>query len=40
MSDDVISAAMFKQFFKFLAQKNVTVPVDPFRAQELIYIKG
>ena len=39
MSDDIISAAMFKQFFEFFAKKNITVPVNPFRAQELIYIK-
>ncbi len=40
MSDDVISAAMFKQFFQFVAQKNLTNTINPLRAQELIYIKG
>jgi hypothetical protein len=39
MSDDVISAAMFKQFFQFVAQKNLTNTINPLRAQELIYIK-
>ena len=39
MSDDVISAAMFKQFFKYLESKNISAGVNSFHAQNLIYIQ-
>jgi hypothetical protein len=39
MSDDVISAAMFKQFFKYLESKKMSSGVSPLQAQSLIYIQ-
>ena len=39
MSDDVISAAMFKQFFKYLETQNISIGVQPLQAQNLIYIQ-
>ena len=39
MSDDVIGAAMLNQFFKYLEMKNISTGVNPFKAQNLIFIQ-
>jgi hypothetical protein len=39
MSDDVISSAMFHQFFDFLEKQNITQNMTAFQAQYLIYVK-
>jgi hypothetical protein len=38
MNDDVISSGMFKQFFKYLRNQNIST-VSPLQAQNLIYNK-
>ena len=39
MSDDVIGSAMLNQFFKYLELKNISIGVNPYKAQNLIFIQ-
>jgi hypothetical protein len=36
MNDDIMSSAMFKQFFQYLKKQNIST-ISPLEAQSLIY---